>query len=221
MSLNVANIKRVLAQADRVDWNEGMIAYQMYNQTMSSLAQYYGYSLETVTAVFAALSPNNDYLKNLRSTVTLLKGFRDGHSVDSLTVTTYNACKLRAWRVLNGESFLSFTTGKKTRNFYECIINPEHQTAITIDGHATNIWLDKPQTMTAALLARIKYDAVAHDYRKVAFENFMLPMQLQAITWFTWKRINNIVYKPQMDFDLIDNVWKLKWEAEEIKPYYI
>ncbi len=221
MSHSIDNIKRVLAKADYIDWSEGMIAYSMYRQTMVGLSAHYGYPLETVTSVFAALSPNNDYIKNLRSTATLLKGHKNEISVDRLTVTTYSACKLRAWRVLNGEPFLVFTKGKKTRNFYECIMNPHHPTAITIDGHMANIWLGKLQPLLAAAWASWNYDNLAHDYRVVAFSEYILPMQLQAICWFTWKRINKIVYEPQLDFDSIDNVWKLKWNAEEIKPYYI
>src|SRR2546421_4747162 len=152
------NIKRVLSRADDSDWREGLIAYNSYNETMRGLADYYDYDLKQVAAVFAALSPNNDYIKNLRSCVTLLKGHRAGMPVESLTTTSYRSCQLRAWRVLNGEDFLSFTKGKKTRNFYELIIDPEHPTAITIDGHMVSIYTGKRITMLKAKLLNIKYD---------------------------------------------------------------
>src|SRR4051794_3834304 len=107
------NIRSVLAKADKVDFEEGLLAYQNYHVLLKRLADYYSISFETTVAVFAATSPNNDYIKNLRSTATLLKGFQNGYRVEDLTTTSYNACKLRAWRVLNGEHFLSFTKGPK------------------------------------------------------------------------------------------------------------
>lgn len=218
---NIANIRRTLSKADDIDWTTGLSAYSLYNITLSKLAAYYGMQFEKTVAAFVALSPNNDYIKNLRSTATLLKGFHLGIRPENLTVTTYNACKYRAWRCLCGEDFLSFTRGKKTRNFYQCIVNPQNQSAVTIDGHMVNIWNDKRQTMVASAVSKFNYDEIAHDFRVVAFREFLLPMQLQAICWFTWKRINKIVYKPQMDFTMIDNHWQMKWEPEEVEPYGI
>jgi hypothetical protein len=109
--MSIENIKRTLARADAIDYREGLQAYHNYNRTAQGLASLYGYPLEVVAAVFVALSPNNDYIKNLRSTATLLKGHKLGMPVESLTVSTYKACKLRAWRVLDGEDFLSVRCG--------------------------------------------------------------------------------------------------------------
>src|ERR1041385_5696854 len=137
--MSIENIKRVLTLADAIDYREGLQAYANYHKTCKDLADYYGYSLEVAAAVFVALSPNNDYIKNLRSAATLLKGHKLGMDVEALTVTSYKACKYRAWRVLNGENFLDFTGGKKTRNFYMSVVDPAHPSAITIDGHMVNI----------------------------------------------------------------------------------
>lgn len=103
--MSAVNIKRVLDRADAVDWREGLDAYTNYNHMMQALADYYGYPLNVAAAVFAALSPNNDYIKNLRSAVTLLSGHRNGVPVTALTTTSYRACQLRAWRVLEVRTF--------------------------------------------------------------------------------------------------------------------
>ena len=216
--MTAANIKRVLNQADAVDWREGLGAYANYNHMMQALADYYNYPLAHVAAVFAALSPNNDYIKNLRSAVTLLKGHRDGVPIEDLTTTSYRACKLRAWRVLNGEDFLSFTKGPKTRNFYECIINPEHPTAITIDGHMVNIYAYRKRSLKE-LGSKFNYDALAHEYRRAAFSEFILPLQLQAILWFTWKRINRIVYDGNYRLFDSGDEWRMKLDPADIRPY--
>lgn len=216
--MSAANIKRVLAKADAVDWREGLEAYTNYHYMMRALADYYAYPLSTVAAVFAALSPNNDYMKNLRSAVTLLKGHREGAPVERLTVTSYRACKLRAWRVLEGEDFLSFTKGPKTRNFYECIMNPRHPSAITIDGHMVNIFKNERRSMVE-LGSKFNYDVLAHEYRIVAFSEFILPSQLQAILWFTWKRINKIVYDGNYRLFESGDEWRMKLAPADIRPY--
>lgn len=217
--MSIANVKRVLDQADSVDWREGLAAYGNYNRMMQALADYYGYSLHSVAAVFSALSPNNDYMKNLRSAVTLLKGYRAGVPVEQLTTTSYRACKLRAWRVLQGEDFLTFTKGLKTRNFYECIVNPEHPTAITIDGHMVNIFKNEHRSMLEVTWRKFNYDVLACEYRRVAFSEFVLPSQLQAILWFTWKRINRIVYDGNYRLFDSGDEWRMRLEPGDIKPY--
>jgi hypothetical protein len=216
----VGNIKSVLGQSDVVDWEEGLQAYSRYHETMRRLGEHYGYSLETVAAVFAALSPNNDYIKNLKSTVTLLKAHRDRADVNSVTVSTYNRCKFRAWRVLEGERFLEFTKGPKTRNFYLSIVNPQDPEAVTIDGHMLNIWHGELKTMVQQASRSFRYFEVAGDIRQVAFAEFILPSQLQSILWFTWKRINRIVYDGQMDLFRSGDHWRLLWDPADIGDYY-
>lgn len=217
--MSEVNVKRVLAKADTVDWREGLAAYPNYNQMMQALAAYYGFSLRTVAAVFSALSPNNDYMKNLRSAVTLLKGYREGVPCEDLVTTSYRACKLRAWRVLEGEDFLSFTKGPKTRNFYECIVDPAHQSAITIDGHMVNIFNGERRSMLEVAWHKFNYEKLAHEYRVIAFSEFLLPSQLQAILWFTWKRINRIVYEGNYQLFTSGDEWRMRLAPEDIKPY--
>jgi hypothetical protein len=215
------NIQKVLRQADPVDIDEGLIAFPRYQETMRRLASYYGYPIEVVTAAFCALSPNNDYLKNLRSTVTLLKGHEEGVPVERLTVSTYNACKFRAWNFINGMDFLAVTKGKKTRAFYQNILDPSDPHPVTIDGHMVSVWTGKRMTMLQVATRGFPYERVADDFRAVAYQERLLANQLQAIIWFTWKRINKILFDGQQclfDFDN-KNQWRLFREPESIKPF--
>jgi hypothetical protein len=215
------NILKVLGRADSVDIDEGLLAFSRYQEMMARLASYYGYPLAAVTAAFCALSPNNDYLKNLRSTVTLLKGHREGIPVERLTVSTYNACKFRAWKAINGTDFLSFTKGKKTRAFYQNILDPFDPHPVTIDGHMVSAWTGKRMTMLQVATRGFNYELIADDFRAVAYRERLLPNQLQAIIWFTWKRINQVLFDGQyclFDFDL-NNQWRLYREPKSIKPF--
>jgi hypothetical protein len=219
--MSETNILKVWEQADTVDLREGMQAYYRYRTTMKNIASHFGFSLESVVGCFCALSPNNDYVGNLRSLITLLKGCKAGEDVDKLTVSTYNACKLRAWRCLGGEDFMSFTTGPKTRAFYSNILNPEDISYVTIDGHMYSLWAGKRMTMKAIAYERFNYKKVELDFKRVAFKLTLIPCQLQAILWFTWKRINNIVFQPQLGLFTGDDQWGLLPEVEGIAEFPI
>lgn len=219
--MTTENIRRVWCQVDAIDYREGLVAYRRYRGTLERLAAHYGAPLSGTVAAFCALSPNNDYMGNLRSTVTLLRAYREGVPVNKVHVSTYNACRNRAWRFLNGENFLDITRGPKTRAFFLSILNPDDPHPITIDGHMVNAWRGEVTTMVEVAWSKFKYDVVANDYRAFAAEIGVLPNQLQAMIWFTWKRINNIVYRPQLNlFRRADDLWGLDLSPSEIQPFF-
>lgn len=220
----IENILSVYAKVDRIDMEEGMQAYLRYHESLKYYARTYGILMPNVIGAFAALSPNNDYIGNLRSLVTLLQGMCSGARVDHCTVSTYKACRARAWRFLQGEDFLAATKGKKTRNFYLNILNPFDPDPITIDGHMACVWIGKRMTMRDVVRSRFKYDLVASDFRKAADGLDLLPNQLQAMLWFTWKRINRVLYSgDQLDVfaDNGSNHWNTLIDPTTIKPFPI
>jgi hypothetical protein len=65
-----------------------------------------------------------------------------------------------------------------------------------------------------------QYNEIAHAVKKLAFKEMMLPNQLQAVLWFTRKRVQNI--KAENQFDLMmpkGDLWKTSRNINEIKPY--
>jgi hypothetical protein len=219
MRIHLCNIREVLRQADEIDRAEGMVSYLRYNTTLHRLAEYYDAPFEGTVAAFCALSPNNDYMGNLRSTATLLSGLRAGIPVEQLIVSTYNACRSRAWQFLNGESFLEVTKGPKTRNFYQNILDPSDPLPVTIDGHMVSLWYARRMTMVEAVETKFKYDELAKGFRQVAKQEGLLANQLQAILWFTWKRIHQVVYRPQLSLFRGDDQWGLNLDPAEIIPF--
>lgn len=218
-----ANILRVMNRADCVDIDEGRLSYFRYNEVLKNLASYFGVEFPSAVAVFAALSPNSDYQGNLRSTATVIKGWRDGVPVDRIRVVTYNHCRDRAFEYLNGTSFLGTVKGKKIRSFYSNILNPMDPGPVTIDGHAVNIWRGRRMTLKAvATDGRFNYENVARDYRSAAERVGLLPNQVQAITWFTWKRVHAILY-PGRQFELYRDVsadfWRTVVDPTEIETF--
>jgi hypothetical protein len=215
------NIRRVLELADERDWEDGMHAYPRHRETLRMLSDYYGFTLSETVAAFCALSPNNDYMGNLRSTVTLMKGIRQGKRFGELTISTYRGAGERAWRFLHGELFLDVTKGKKTRAFYQNIMDPSDPVPVTVDGHMMSVWLGERLTMKEAVMKKLNYDVIAEDIRQVARIEGLIPNRVQSVLWFTWKRLHRVLYREQTDLFFSDDHWRLLMRPDEIKAYYI
>jgi hypothetical protein len=216
------NVRRVLDAADLVDREEGMQAYPRYRVTLYRFALHYGLPLDSVVGAFVALSPNNDYWGNLRSLNTLCEGMAQGeHAADNLTVSTYGACKRRAWSALQGTPFLDFTKGPKTRAFFQNIMDPTDRWPVTVDGHMVGVWFNRRLTMKEAVATRFRYEEVANGVRLVAYERALVANQVQAMCWFAWKRLNNVVYDPQLDLlrGLAGDQWFLDVHPSQVPVY--
>lgn len=213
MRRNLNNLQRVFEAAKPNEISEGKITYNRYNSLMVSLAEKYSISTETMTAVFVATSPNSSNILNLRSAVSLVDSFKKGLPFESVQLTCYRACGLRAWRCLQGEDFLSFTKGKKTRAFYWNILHPDNPEHVTIDGHMFGVWSGSYLRMKETKTLIKHYDVVSSGVRRLAVKNDLVPCQAQAIMWLTWKRMQT---KAGV---MPESLWGLNLTAEDIKPF--
>lgn len=220
----VENLAVVYAQADEIDRREGELAYARYRYLLDDLAHLYDFPLERVVAAFAALSPNSDYVGNLRSLVSVLRGMREGIERDRVTVSTYRHCRDRAWSYLDGSvDFLARVKGPKIRSFYRNIIDPHDRAPVTIDSHMVGIWMRARLVMKDAAVSRRQYEVVADGVREFARVLGLIPNQLQATLWFARKRALRVKYDGQHDlFNMsTDNVWRTLVRVGDIVPYRI
>jgi hypothetical protein len=218
---SVANVIKILNRADETDISEGRVSYFRYNEVLRNLAEHYGAPFPETIAVFAALSPNNDYQGNLRSAASVLAGYKSGVDPERVRVSTYNHCRDRAFEYLTGaRPFLSPERGPKIRSFYLNILNPIDPEPVTIDGHAVNVWAANRQPLKQ-VVGGWNYGRVAGDYRAAAKRVGLLPNQVQAIVWFAWKRIHKIHY-PGRQLHLFDDnsdLWKTLADPTTIEPF--
>lgn len=220
--MSMKNLSKMFAQTDKTDLMEGMVAYERYNIVMRRIAKEYDFPVEIVCAVFCSLSPNSDYFGNLRSTVSVLSGLRDGTPDDRIIVSTYGHCKTRAIAYARGiDHFVSPTRGPKILNFYHNILEPHSSRWVTIDGHMVAIWRDQPQaTMKESIVHWAEYKVIAEAVKSFAFYHFMLPQQMQATLWFTRKRMQNVRYTAQLDMLAeFGDAWRTLRDVREIMPY--
>jgi hypothetical protein len=222
MDMNgIANLEAMLALADGIDRREGKLAYSRYNALMLTIADEFQIELPKIVAAFVALSPNNDYVGNLRSLVTVLRGIREGREKDAIKVSTYKHCRDRAYWYLTGRfEFLQQAKGPKIRNFYFNITEPFNPEFVTIDGHISALWQGRALTMKQAIIRRRDYKTIADALKELAASVGLIANQLQATLWFARKRTFNIKYDSQFDlFDAADDRWRTMQRLSEIRPY--
>jgi hypothetical protein len=196
------NLERVLDKATEADWEIASEAWFRYHRIVAAIAGRYGFSVETGAAVFSALSPNSDYLGNLRDTNRLLGSAAAHKAFDQFTVSTYGANKRKAWRIVHGERPLDLIVAPKTRNFFLNVYNPLDPVPVTVDGHIFNAWNGKRMPLNSAGMKgnQKHYEEVANVIRQLGSERKILPNVLQGLVWYTWKRMHGIKLSSQLEF---------------------
>lgn len=127
--------------------------------------------------VIAALSANKSWPENQRlAALALSTGSPSGHVGNALE---------KASRILNGEDPENvLPMDAKTGNFFLCIADPNHETAVCVDRHAHDIAVGRRfGNDDRGLSSRNRYNALADAYRIAARKAELNPATLQAITW--------------------------------------
>ena len=171
--------------------------YLIANNQLASLAlDYKGqFSLQTIAAVTAALSPNNRWERNLIDCKALINAYNTGglELASSIKCSTYNNNKIKALKILAGGDPLDILGGLKVRAFYDNLLLGD---SVTVDGHAYSIWAGEyiPTTKTPKISPKL-YNQIVADYRlateavnNILNTNFKA-RQIQSTTWLTLKRL--------------------------------
>lgn len=220
--MSARNLQHMFDQADDDDYSEGLLAYYRYNMVMRDLAHRYKVDIAKVIAAFCATSPNNDYVGNLRSVASILDAFKSGRSFDTVQISTYRHCGARAWSYVEGTAdFVTQVRGLKILNFYHNVLHPSDNRYVTIDGHMVAAYRGQNLTMKEAICRTVReYEDIALTTKALAFNNFLLPNQYQAIVWFARKRVFNIKYDGRRDMFLPrDDLWRTLRNVDEIVPF--
>ena len=159
--MSVDNLKRILDRALAADLPAAMDAYAKYHRMLAALAAKHGFSPRTGAAVFAALSPNNDYHGNLRDAHNLMAAASAGRAIDDFGVSTYGPNKRKAWDIVHGADPLELIVALKTRSFFLNIVDPLDPVPVTIDGHMVNLWRGRRESLVGLRHSRALYPVVA------------------------------------------------------------
>jgi hypothetical protein len=209
------NLKFVFEKADKADIKIAEEAWFKMNRLCGQIAEKHGFTLRTGAAVFAALSPNNDYHGNLRDADRLLEAAKAGIGINDFKVSTYGNNKRKAWSIAKGTEPLDVIVFPKTRSFFLNIFNPLDPYPVTVDGHIYNAWHGRRISLKGAAQkgSHKLYEIVAADVRELAKEKGVLPNVAQGIIWYSWRRMHGILFRPQLElWDLEVKAANLGWQ---------
>ncbi len=196
MTQHVRNILKIYRRATTDDVINGVEWYDRAKRYADTISEKTGVHLHTVIGVMAALSPNNKWERNVKDCERMCTSWVNDYDLDYFKVSCYNTMKLKAWSILDDnltsdDEILTRLNGQKIRSFYSNIRGLDE---VTIDGHALNIALGIRQGLTTdkTNMSKKVYRQMQALYVRAAKRVDVKPHVLQAITWTTWKRENNI-----------------------------
>jgi hypothetical protein len=184
------NILAMLNMATSDEISAGMVWYQDAHRECLSLLRETDprHNINTIAGMVAALSPRNKWSRNIMDVQKLLIN-------DDVRVGTFHANKVKAIKIKNlifptSREVLDILGGDKVMSFYQNIRDPLSSEHVTVDSHALGVWLGSRITSTSA--SGKAYQSIKLAYINAADSVGILPNQLQAITWLTYRRLNKI-----------------------------
>lgn len=198
------NIVKMYNKATKQEFLNGLDWYPDTHNMARDLESdtHYQISTESIVGVIAALSPNNDWEKNKKDAISVLNHTLKGnYDLDDIKVSTYDSNKDKAKKIINGSDIETTlkpnkNSGMKTLNFFKCIMGDTN--AVCVDGHAFHIASNRVNPLDKVpSLSEKNYNIIANEYKlatKLINKKYnlnLIPSQVQAITWVTYKRINN------------------------------
>ena len=214
MTGHIDNLYALFGRATVRERAESGQAYFRYHRILKEIALATGFPTATAAAVFSALSPNNDYLGNLRDARKMLEAARAGKQIADFSVSTYGHNKRKAWDVVQGMDPLQAIIADKTRNFYLNLAFPDDPEPVTVDGHMFWAWHGRRGRVTghkvkgdgvptnrlgaAAMNSRL-YQEIADAVRQIAQHHGLLGHQVQSIIWHAYRQQHNILGTQQLE----------------------
>lgn len=183
MEPSSSNVLSVFESATRQQVERG---YNWYPEAHNFARALDPSNISRAAGIIASFSPQCPWPRNQELACRLYEtGIATGHTIDNCN---------KAQAIFNGADPLTLlgakkTSGQKTRNFYLNILDPEDTLPVTIDGHAFDIAVGMQTTTKIRSILQRKgvYQKFADVYREVARELNFRPLELQAITWVTWR----------------------------------
>jgi hypothetical protein len=204
------NILAVYTRASEYDRAEGLEWYAHAHDEALRIADTYHLSLEAACGVIAAISPGKQWGLNVIDAEALIRAFQSGARGYKLpALSPYGGANIRkAESILLGSDPLEVLpeTGPKVRAFYLCILDPRECREVVIDRHAKGLAVNRSgvrgatDSEFAVVRAGSEYTQLAWHYRVIAERLGLIPHQLQAICWVTWRRLQGNLDQQDLPF---------------------
>ena len=193
--MSPSNILKVYKQSTDQDKSDGISWYRDALEFCETVALDYGLSVYVVAGVVTALSPRNKWDRNKQDSISLIKAYTNGDSIDDVKVCTFSANKNKAVTIIKQckdmAQVLIILKGPKMTEFFNCIVGIVD---VCIDGHAFNIWNGSYTGLAnVPSIGVVRRRTIKADYISAAKKAKITPSELQAVTWCAWRRIHEVV----------------------------
>jgi hypothetical protein len=202
VNIQVKNILSIYLLASLSEIEEGKQWYYNAHNLCRAMSDKYNLPLHTIVGILSALSPGTNWNQNIIDCNGLCSLLAAGKDIHKITCTTYNNNKLKAGYIYahpeltDNEVYIVLLGFRKhvnkTASFYLNILHPEQDNNITIDRHSFRVNLGLSDTPDIALTEK-RYRVMQLAYINASKNINVNAIQLQAITWLTFRRINNII----------------------------
>ena len=180
--------RRVKAWAGRAsdrEREEGLRWYEEAMQFADYLSITFNVSKVVAAGVISALSPNNRWERNKIDAFNLIQAYKDGRTMEDVSVCTYTNNKRRAWGILSGDAEM-LRKARKTHAF-ALNVGAMDESVVTIDKWMLRAFVTtslKPKDVPTSCTP-VQYDRLSAHFCKVARGMGYKPYELQAIIWVT------------------------------------
>lgn len=193
------NIWCGLLSATDQEIRDGMDFYPGAYGLCKLFSEVFKVSVETVSGIYAALSPMNGWDTNVANIVDILRYIRAQKAFDRFGLTaplpqvnTPHPNRDKAIRIALGEDPLSVLSGRKVRAFYGAISDPSDLSSIPVDRHL--ICLALGQKLSKNELSRAAASPALYSKVEAAYADLGrregLGNRLASISWFVQRRIS-------------------------------
>lgn len=192
----INSILRFYELASLSELQDGLTWYTEANKYCAELAKRFDLSIQQVAGLVAVFSPQAGWVENKRYTVSFL--YQPNIHVRSQVQTDKAKLILKLHNeadIYNAQS--TREAAFKTKAFFKNILNPDLDNSVTIDRHAIASCIQHPDNVSPldqsyGQLTRVQYEFFQSCYIKAARQVNVLPHQLQAIVWVTYRRIRKL-----------------------------
>lgn len=192
--LQAKQIIKLFNMATKSDLTAGFGWYSEANSIAAKMAEKYGITTLKAAGIIAALSPGTNWKQNIIDANLFCRAMLSDMPLSEIVVTTYGTFKVKAmeiWYDCDTHAKILDVLSKngginKTKSFYLNLINPLTGEAVTVDRHAMRVALGDTRG-NKLNLTEARYKSITRGYEIAANEVGVLPHELQAITWITFK----------------------------------
>ena len=175
-------LKYWLELATEEEIKDGKNWYKDAQDFSKYLSETYKIDSYVCASVISALSPNNKWKRNKIDAEAVIKAHLNGIAPESIKVCTYNANKMKAFRILDGEIITEKSPKTHAFAMNVGLLSSEH---ITIDKWHLRACLTKQKTEVVETCTAVQYRRIEKITSQIAKENNLKGYELQAIIWVT------------------------------------